>query len=70
MFSVGGASLDDLRTEDGDLDLDRINALADDMLASRPGLRVKIHNGDQGMRGLQTRSRPAATWGDVLAGRD
>jgi len=40
LFDIGGAALEDLLTEAGDVDPDAVKAAVADLLASRPGLKV------------------------------
>jgi hypothetical protein len=71
LLSLGTATLDQLRTEDGALDVDKVNAAAQALVTSRPGLGVvseeQAPSFDGGARTSPARST-GPTYSDVLRG--
>lgn len=69
LMALGGVALADLLDDDGEIDPEKVDAVAAEILDSRPGLHKQRHpsgyDPTQGIGGNPGKAQP--TWGDLLA---
>lgn len=70
LLDIGAVPLENLRDkETGEIAVESVRLLTAELIAGRPGLAARQHDGDQGKRGMpQRKEKPTVTWGDLLAG--
>lgn len=67
---LGQVDVSDLMDDDGDVDTEAVQVLADELVQARPYLRVSgpVHHGDLGAKAVMPQ-RQSQSWGAVIGGR-
>lgn len=67
LFSIGGAELSSLLDDQGDVDPEKVEALAVEILGSRPGLGVRQPATDPTQGRFGGKGKPKADWSVLLS---
>lgn len=66
LLTLSGKTLADLLDDDGEVDAVKVQALADEVLGTRPGLKARTLATDPTQGGTGSPGIPAPSWGNLL----